>query len=234
LLTADTNAIILTHTVPPEGDQIVGDPAAVTGLFKEFNEWYRLYVQHLGTVADKAIDLNKDIAAFHERLLLVNIGTIGISLSALISLGGRIAGNLTARHILVWYVAPAWVLLFLSVGLCRNVMAFALRINKAILTDWMKRLESYHLQQVARSVTKLSAALHGTVTIGSTPQNVSTIFADLAKALQEQVANDQQALLAAVTKADALQLKWQSRAAGWVMLIALILLCAAAIKLFLL
>ena len=106
-MTPDTNAIILIHNVPPEGDQIFGDPAAVTGLFKEFNEWYRLFAQDLGTAADKAIDLNKDIASLHERLLLINIGTIGISLSALISLGGRITGNLTARHIFVWYVAPA-------------------------------------------------------------------------------------------------------------------------------
>jgi len=130
--------------------------------------------------------------------------------------------------------SPGAVLLFLSVVLCRNVMAFVPRINKAILTDWMKRLEGYHLQQVARSVTKLSTALHGTVTIGSTPQNVSTMFADLAKTLQEHVENNREALLAAVTKADELQLKWQSRAAGWAMGVALILLCIAAIKLFLL
>lgn len=148
--------------MPPEGDQDFGDPAAVTGLFKEFNEWHRLFAEDLGTVADKAMELNKQISSFHERQLLVNIGIIGISVSALISLIAKISANTAAKHIFVSYVAPAWVLLFVSVWTCRNVMAFTLRINRAILQDWAKRIENYHLQQVARSVTKLSKALQGT------------------------------------------------------------------------
>jgi hypothetical protein len=216
-----------------EHDQIFGDPAIVAPLFKEFNEWHRLFAEDLDTVTEKAVEMNKQIGAFHERQLLVSIGTIGISLSALISLGTKISINPAAKHIFVFYVAPAWVLLFMCVWACRNVMAFTLRINKAILEEWANRLETYHLQQVTRSVTKLSKAVHGTVIMDSTPRDLSAVFADLAKLVTEQFAQQKHTMLGVAAKSDAAQLMWQSRIAVWTMFIGLSLLCIAAIKLFL-
>jgi hypothetical protein len=222
----------LARNMPP-GDAVYGDPTAVTELFKEFGEWYRLFAADLGTVADKAIDMNKQIGAFHERMLLVNVGTIGISVSALISLGAKVSTNASGKNIFVYCVAPAWVLLFLSVWTCRNVMAFTLRINREILKDWAKRLEVYYIQQALRSANKLSKALSGTVRIDSTPHDVSVLFAGFAKSIEDTFAQQRNELLVDVTKSDSLQLKRQSIIAAWSMQIGLVLLCIAAIRLFL-
>jgi hypothetical protein len=217
----------------PENN-LFGDPATLKELYAEFHEWYRQYVEGLGRVADKSIELNKQISAFHERLLLVALGTIGISLSALVSLGSRISASLAGRQTFLHYVAPAWILLLLSALASRNVMAFTQRVNRAILQDWAKRVDTYNVQQVVRSLGKLSKAISGTITIESKVQDISAVFAELGKSAQETIDQQKNLSLATETASDARQFKWQSRVAMWSMQVALVLLCVAAIRLFLL
>jgi hypothetical protein len=189
-------------------------------------------VDHTSELTDKGFDLNKQVSSFHERLMLMDIGMLGISISALISLGTRFASNPAARHTFVWYVAPSWVLLLLSVTACRNVMAFCIEGNRVMLQNWAVKLESYNLQQLYRTVTKLAANLSGSVTIDNAPRNVSTMFSDSAKLVQTALEN-QNKTPAPTSSAGSNYSKWQSKIAVLSMQIALVLLGVAAIKLFL-
>jgi hypothetical protein len=189
-------------------------------------------VDHTSELTDKGFDLNKQVSSFHERLMLLDIGMLGISISALISLGTRFASNPAARHTFVWYVAPSWVLLLLSVTACRNVMAFCIEGNRVMLQNWAVKLESYNLQQLYRTVTKLAANLSGSVTIDNAPRNVSTMFSDSAKLVQTALEN-QNKTPAPTSSAGSNYSKWQFKIAVLSMQIALVLLGVAAIKLFL-
>jgi hypothetical protein len=184
-------------------------------------------------VAEKAVDLNKDISSFHERLFLIALGTVGLSVTALISLGPKFSSSPAARLTFIHYVAPAWILLLLSAWASRNVMMFMLRINKGILEEWMKRIDSYHLQEVGISISKLSKALSGKIVVESKLQDVSALFGEAGKAIRE-AANQNIPPLKSTLEADQKRSKRRSVIAVWSMQIALVLLGIAAIRLFLL
>lgn len=218
--------------MPPEEPKAFGDPAVANKLFSDFHELYRQWVDHASELTDKSFDVNKQVASFHERLMLLDIGMLGISISALISLGTRVASNPAAKHTFVWYVAPSWVLLLLSVTACRNVMAFCIEGNRVMLQNWVAKLESYNLQQLYRIITKLAANLSGSVTIDNAPRDVSVIFSDSAKLVQAALENQNKTHTPTLSAGSSYS-KWQSKTAVLSMQIALVLLGIAAIKLFL-
>ena len=162
-----------------------GDPVRIAALFKEYSQFHRQYVDAYGAVVDKSVDLNNQISLLHERLMLIALGTIGISLSALVSFGSKMSGNPVAKLTFVHYVAPGWVLLFVAAITSRNVMSFVVRINKVLirigLVTWMATTFDrlfYHLNRFAKTVS-------GTVTIESATQDVSTLLTELAKSTQQ-------------------------------------------------
>ena len=59
--------------------------------------------------------LTKNLSAFYERLLLVDVGTIGLSVTALTSFLPRASGAYFPRGTFLWIVAPAWILVLLSI-----------------------------------------------------------------------------------------------------------------------
>ena len=69
---------------------------------------------------DTALEANKQLSAFYERLLLLNTGTIGVSVSALLSFGSK-AGSLGhAKYFIVVFVSLAWALLLLSIVFAKD------------------------------------------------------------------------------------------------------------------
>src|SRR4029077_18963565 len=217
-----------------ENEKVYGDPVKVGGLLQEFFEWYRLYITDAGMVVDKVTEFHKQISSFHERLLLVALGTVGISVSALISLVPKIPTTPATKLTFVFCVAPAWILLLISALTSRNVMAYTLRINRALLEDWSKRVDGYHVQRVVQSLTKLANAVSGTVNVGSNAQDVSASLLEARKNVQEAMEKQKDISLPSFISFDANHMKWQSKIAVWAMQLALVLLCVAAIRLFLL
>ena len=223
----------LACNMPPEDGKISGDPAVVSQLFRDFFELYRQWLDRLAAVTDRAMEVNKQIISLNERLMLLNLGTIGISVSALISLGTKVASNPAARHAFVRYVAPSWVLLLLSAMMCRNVMVFTIGANRKLLEDWTQRVTSFNIVQMQRSVLKMSKALTGTITVNSVSHDVSAMFAETAKEAENVLEQLKKGPGPPVTPFDNRASKWQARLSVLFMQIALILLCIAAIKLFL-
>jgi hypothetical protein len=219
--------------MPPEEGHVHGDPNIAPQVFRDFFELYRGFIEQVGVITDKAMDVNKQVSSFHERLMLVDFGTIGISVSALISLTSKISTNPAARHTFAQYVAPAWVLLLASTMMCRNVMALTVGANRKMLEEWSQKVGSYNIVQAMRTLMKMSNTLSGVITVDSESRDVSAYFADEAKKVQvflQEQAKIPVPSLSAIEQPG----KWQSRLAVITMQIALILLGVAAIKLFLL
>src|SRR6202035_836942 len=99
----------------PESEKLTGDPATVAQLFKDFRGYYGAYVDHVESVVDRSFDLNKQISSFHERLILICIGTLGLSITALTAFIPKLQSDHFPRPTFIEFVVPAWILLFISI-----------------------------------------------------------------------------------------------------------------------
>jgi len=211
-----------------------GDPAVAAKLFDEFFEKYRHWTEQFSHITDKSIELNKQVFSFHERLLLLSLGTIGISVSALLALVPKLSASPVAKQVFTHYVAPSWVLLLLSAMMCRNVMAATIEANRRMLEDLTRKIWSYNLNQVQRTLSHMSKAFTGAVTVDSVTKDAPTMFGEKASEVRGFVQQIQQEQPNAKTlSVETTASKWQSRLSVVLMQVALVLLCIAAIKFFL-
>jgi hypothetical protein len=65
----------------------------VSAVFDNFRSSMRSYMDSVTTSVEKATDVNKQFSAFHERLLLIDLGTIGLSVTALTSVASKICDD---------------------------------------------------------------------------------------------------------------------------------------------
>jgi len=210
-----------------------GDPAVAAQLVKDFFDNYRHWTEQVSHIVDKSIEINKQVSSFHERLLLLSFGTIGISVSALLTLASKFASNPSAKHVFTYYVAPSWVLLLLSAMMCRNVMVSTIEANRRMVEDVTRKILSYNLTQVRRSLLQMSKAFSGTMTVDSVTKDAATVFAESVSKTDshlEQIQKESESSqLSSVSKVS----RWQSRLSVFFMQAALVLLAIAAIKFFL-
>src|SRR5271157_2883755 len=125
-------------------------------LTAEFREKHGAFVDYISTVVDKGFDLNKQISTFHERLILISIGTLSLSITALMALIPKVEGVSFPRHAFVTLVAPAWILLFVSITFSRAVMGHMIVANKQLLDEWKRLGDAYNLKQLVLSIIELS------------------------------------------------------------------------------
>jgi hypothetical protein len=215
-----------------EGPQGSTDDVSL-GHYAEFRERQGEYIDHVAKVVDKSFDLNKQISSFHERLILICLGTIGLTVTALTSFMPKIPVVTFPRHTFVWYIVPAWILLFISMTYSRSVMAILVIANAALLEEWKVAAESYNIKQMWLCLVKLSSTAQGTVKTGDKERSASSMFAEFADRVNKCVPElDHNKIdLAAGKRVN--RIKTQSVIATVSMQIGMILLCISAVKLFL-
>ena len=216
----------------PEGPPESPDSVSL-GHYAEFRERHGEYIDHVAKVVDKSFDLNKQISSFHERLVLICLGTIGLSVTALTSFMPKIPAVTFPRHTFVWYIVPAWILLFLSMTYSRAVMGNLVLANGALLEEWKAAADTYNIRQMWLCLVKLSSTAQGTLKIGDKERSASSMFAKLADAANKCVPEIDHAKTNALVGRRASRIKIQSTIAVASMQIGMILLSISAVKLFL-
>lgn len=215
---------------------VAGDSALVGELFKKMHDWARQYVDDFSIVAQNGFNFNKQIAAFHERLLLVSLGTIGLSVTALTSFIPRIPATGFPRHTFIWLIGPAWALLLISAILSVAVIGNTITANAVSLNEQRRLVETHTLREAIVPIRKLSAALTGTVNIDSQEHDASMMFSKLADQVENELLAKSGVTPDTNAKVGAFNQKWfkrMSRLALFTLYLGLILLCISAIKLFL-
>jgi hypothetical protein len=203
------------------------------GHYAEFRERHGELIDHVAKVVDKSFDLNKQVSSFHERHILICLGTIGLSVTALTSFMPKIPAATFPRHTFVWYIVPAWILLFVSITYSRSVMANIVISNAAILEEWKVAAETYNIKQMWLCLIKLSSTAQGTVKTGDKERSASSMFSELADRVNKCVPEVDHTKINAATEKRLKRIKTQSTIAVVAMQIGMILLCISAIKLFL-
>jgi len=167
-------------TKPNPREPVANESAAEE--FRLFHDRYRFYVEQNGALTEKAFELNKQIISSHERMLLIAVGTIGLSITAFMTLVGKFP-TYSFKHVLAWCISCAWILLFISAMCYRAAIAHTLLANSKLYKHWAALLQTYHSQMFATSLTKLSRALKGEVDVAGESKDVEDLFQGLANDL---------------------------------------------------
>lgn len=213
--------------------QVPNDPERVRKAIQEFNEARRYLLESEERATDKAVAFNKDLATFQERLLLVALGIIGLSVTSLVSLIPKITGTPALRATVLHYIVPAWILLLISALSCRHTMVFAIRLNQKILKDWANKLQTFNLQALQRSLKVFEKTLQGNITIESETTSLAELFSKLSDLVQKTI-NEIGKLppLEDVAKTETKMVKMYGGISVYALEVALVLLAIAAIRFF--
>jgi len=186
------------------------------------------YIEYLGRTTDKCFDVNKQIASFSERILLIALGTLGVSVTTLISVSGKFS-NLAAKKAFLHYVLPAWILLLLSVFTARNVMILTIKLNAKLLNDLRLSGDKYNVLTISRHLFKLTRHWE------NLPDGQ---FKTLLKNMDDvriRLQNDMEKLVNPPNKIEIISraVTVQAQVAVWAMQVAFVLLGIGAVKLLL-
>jgi hypothetical protein len=164
----------------PTPKPVTYDEAKFSQLFDNLRSSMRRYVDSHSTAFDKASDLNKQYAAFHERLLLIDLGTIGLSVTALTSVASKVAIVGFRKYLVIVFVGVAWCLLLLSAFLCRAIMNDYLAANRKLLEEWALTVSQSNGEQVSVDFQRLSLGLKGTIQMEDKAVDIETLFNNAA------------------------------------------------------
>jgi hypothetical protein len=215
-------------------EQVSGDPQQVQDFFKQFHEGYRYYIDQNEAMTDKAFEINKQIISLYERLLLISVGTIGLSITAFITLAGKFGPHISRRPF-VLLISLAWASLFVSAIAFSAAITHTIIQNSTLFQHWTKLLEAYHSQMFGSSVGKLSNVLSGNIQIEGQDHDVKKLFAKLSGELREAGNSSMQERLKMLNVGSVKDSPVRKLAivGTLAMQVGFILLCIAAIKGFL-
>jgi hypothetical protein len=213
----------------PRAEFTATDLQAFRDSWREFTEIRRLWLDKSFSILETSFSANENAASFYEKLILLDGGTIALSLTLL---GGIIArGSHVPRYPFMWLVCPAWVLLLTSINLCsQHIVAFH-NLNKDAVEQVRVLTDNQYLSYLAVILNRMSLQVPGEVTDTSSP----TVFLSKTSKDMMRAAEDQgiqlKELAQKVGTANKTKLKAQiAFVATWV---AFLLLCTFAIVAFL-
>jgi hypothetical protein len=143
------------------------DHARVSEVFDSFRSSTRRYMDSATTSFDKATEVNKQASAFHERLLLIDLGTIGLSVTALTSVASKVAMVGFRKYLIIVLVGLAWCLLLLSAFLCRAIMNDYLAANRKLYEDWKVMVLESAGEHISQDIERLSTVISGVIQISA-------------------------------------------------------------------
>lgn len=167
----------------PQPDEITDEQRrnsllAANGLLTACSEAFIRATNNATKVAELTLQLNEQSMSLCEKWILLDGGTIALSLALIGSLLSRVGR--VPRHPFEWLVCPAWFLLLLSMFCWWHRVATIHRVNVALFHSMAADIKQNNLQGLAVSMTRLKAELGSAIVQPTVNQN-------LAKAAQQVV-----------------------------------------------
>jgi hypothetical protein len=141
---------------------------------------FRAYREDSATAFGKAADANKEIASFYEKLMLLGLGTIGLSVTALISFVSKFALTGSHKIVIVSLASVAWGLLFVSAFLCSRVIFGFMAANKRLLYQWLINTSDDNCASIMLHISNLGNVFSGTSSRDGEPYDPKTELSKLA------------------------------------------------------
>jgi hypothetical protein len=183
----------------------------------------------------KMNEANKDLAQFYERLMLLALGSIGLSVSALISFVSRFPLNGIHKVIVVSLASTSWIFLFISAMYCRSVISDCMASNRHLLNKWMTELSDGHASAIGFHMQRMGTVFTGTAVVGGEIYDPKEVLAEGAKELVALFDTKEKARLKKVieeTKFDTKDTSRRARVAVLLLHWALLLLAITSVVVF--
>jgi hypothetical protein len=177
--------------------------------------------------------LNEQIIALNEKWMLLDGGTIALSLGFIGSIVSR--DGHVPKHPFEWLVCPAWFLLLLSMYCCWVRMTSIHNLNVASLRVMAADTTTFGLQGLSITINRIIVEANSAVDRSLLNAEITTALKNLtgsAAMVSEEIKKNQEASLAAQhdsAKRSAVSGPYE-HAAKLMTGLALVLLCAFAIK----
>jgi hypothetical protein len=162
---------------------------------KSFSDWSSVANKSLET----ALDINNQISAFYERLLLFDTGIAGVSVSALLSFGSRSGVLGHTKYFVVVLVSLGWASLLLSMTLCRSIMMYIIGANKKLHRTWLHEAVSLIGSFIGANTARLGTAIKGTVTVEGEQVDLAEKINQLSQSTVAEFEKMKSAILADTT-----------------------------------
>jgi hypothetical protein len=172
------------ETSQSEAEPFLADMEKLRIETDAFFSAHRTYLDDTKTSIQIATDTNKQISSIHERLMLINLGAIGLSVTALTSVGGKLSTFGAHRNTVIICASLGWLLLLSSALLCRAVMFRCIGANKHFMNQWMQTVSAYHRQQIAVVASRINQTFQGSVPIGGRAVDARGILSAVVSAVQ--------------------------------------------------
>ncbi len=160
----------------PEQEPSSVDFEKFSKLLENFRGSTREYLGFCSEAFESARDLNKQLFSFHERLLLIDLGTIGLSVTALTSVASKAAVIGWRKYLIMTLVGFAWGALLMSAFLCRAVMNDYLGANRKLYNEWLANGLELTGGSVANDLRRLPLAFRGTFQFQGELTDAATLF----------------------------------------------------------
>lgn len=178
------------ETAPGEINITFSDWEALQNFFREFRELRRSHIDNAAVLLENCFKVNQASASFYEKLILLDGGTIALSLSLL---GAHASGHIP-KQAFYCLVCPAWVLLLFSI-LCSGArIAQIHNVDKNLAQQFAALSAAYYLQYFGILTTKFSKLTQGKIRIESEEHDFSSFMSGLAALITKTATETQKQL----------------------------------------
>jgi hypothetical protein len=181
---------------------------------------------------ERAFRLHENGASFYEKLILLDGGTIALSLTFLGVLIAHTPDGHLPKQPFLWLVCPAWVLLLISICCCWYRIVSFHNLNGTLLQQMCALSSGFYLQYLGIVADRVSVAMHGELRLGQETVDLSQFFSQISAAFRKMASDENSKYDALVLKAIEYGQK-PSHPARIAMLsttLAFVLLCTFAVK----
>lgn len=212
---------------PPNDDP---DKEPLLGaISEEYLQWFNSQFEQMSKLSAGFVEINKQHSSFYERLLLLDLGIIGLTVTGAVSLVPKIAASpLPDLPVFVCTLA-AWAFLLFSAGCCGSVMRTTLNIN----TGFYERLSRYSERQFTMSLLATMRSINRSINnVAGDPKSIHEVRAEIGKAFEAEMVYHRSALEMPFRNQNAESYKLMSMLAQIFADLGLIFLCTVAAMLF--
>jgi len=215
--------IAMPEDQPVPQNTVTLDQSRMDALYCNLQTSFRNWISELSKALDKATDLNKQVFLFYERILLIDTGTLGVSVSVTLSSTGHLSELGHIKVAVVITVILGWMFLLFSILYCRLAITYSMNANRDLFHHWRNESDKLNSLVMGSDIQRIASTFKGNLVVEGKEVDIAEMIKDLGGQMKTKIAEVEEG------KADLSDSQRHGRWAISCMQIGLILLGIAAV-----
>jgi len=221
--------IAMPEDQPVPQNTVTLDQSRMDALYCNLQTSFRNWISELSKALDKATDLNKQVFLFYERILLIDTGTLGVSVSVTLSSTGHLSELGHIKVAVVITVILGWMFLLFSILYCRLAITYSMNANRDLFHHWRNESDKLNSLVMGSDIQRIASTFKGNLVVEGKEVDIAEMIKDLGGQMKTKIAEVVATREAEEGKADLSDSQRHGRWAISCMQIGLILLGIAAV-----